>query len=138
MTVQTVNGTSVGIDITVRYRVEGTDPAGVVTEWRTVGQAEERLVRPSIRSQLRDEAAGVQTSEIYTNGGRERLSRAAQQKLESLFEGRALVLEEVQVRDVDLPDSYDAALNDKEIAKQRQEVQAEADARVIEIRGRAL
>jgi regulator of protease activity HflC (stomatin/prohibitin superfamily) len=155
VTVQTINGTTVDIDITVRYKVDEADASGFVTEWRTVDQAEERLIRPSVRSQLRDEAAGIQTSEIYTNDGRERLSEAAQQKLESAFEGEALVLEEVQVRDVDLPDSYDQALNDKEIAKQRveqkefeiqqaerdkerQEVQAEADARVIEIRGQAL
>ncbi len=155
VTVQTINGTTVDIDITVRYKIEETDASGFVTEWRTVGQAEERLIRPSVRSQLRNEAAGIQTSEIYTNDGRERLGAAAQQKLESAFEGEALVLEEVQVRTVDLPDSYDQALNDKEIAKQRveekkfeiqqaerekkrQEIQAEADARVIEIRGEAL
>jgi len=155
VTVQTINGTTVDIDITVRYKVEEAEAAGFVTQWRTVGQAEERLIRPSVRSQLRDEAAGVQTSEIYTSEGRERLSEAAQVTLESAFEGEALVLQEVQVRDVDLPDSYDQALNDKEIAKQRveekqfeiqqaeadkerQEVQAEADARVIEIRGEAL
>lgn len=155
VTVQTINGTTVDIDITVRYKIQETDASGFVTQWRTVGQAEERLIRPSVRSQLRDEAAGIQTSEIYTNDGRERLGDAAQQKLESAFEGEALVLEEVQVRTVDLPDSYDQALNDKEIAKQRveekkfeiqqaerdkerQEIQAEADARVIEIRGEAL
>ncbi|WP_336357806.1 prohibitin family protein [Haloarcula sp. CGMCC 1.6347] len=155
VTVQTINGTTVDIDITVRYKVEEADAAGFVIQWRNVEQAEERLIRPSVRSQLRGEAAGIQTSEIYTNSGRERLGEAAQQKLESAFEGEALVLEEVQVRDVDLPDSYDQALNDKEIAKQRveekkfeiqqakrdkerQEIQAEADARVIEIRGEAL
>jgi regulator of protease activity HflC (stomatin/prohibitin superfamily) len=155
VTVQTINGTTVDIDITVRYKVEEADASGFVIQWRNVEQAEERLIRPSVRSQLRGEAAGIQTSEIYTNSGRERLGEAAQQKLESAFEGEALVLEEVQVRDVDLPDSYDQALNDKEIAKQRveekkfeiqqakrdkerQEIQAEADARVIEIRGEAL
>ncbi|WP_254832470.1 prohibitin family protein [Haloglomus salinum] len=155
VTVQTVNGTTVEIDITVRYRVEQSNPSRFVTEWRTVEQAEQRLIRPSIRSRLRDEAAGIQTSEIYTSNGRERLGTAAQEKLESAFESEALVLEEVQVRDVDLPSSYDEALNEKEIAKQRvqkkefeiqqarkdkeqQEIRAEADARVIEIRGRAL
>jgi regulator of protease activity HflC (stomatin/prohibitin superfamily) len=155
VTVQTINGTTVEIDITVRYRVQQDGPSTFVTEWRTVGQAEQRLIRPSIRSRLRDEAAGIQTSEIYTSSGRERLGSAAQEKLESAFESEALVLEEVQVRDVDLPGSYDEALNEKEIAKQRvqkkefeiqqarkekerQEIRAEADARVIEIRGRAL
>jgi regulator of protease activity HflC (stomatin/prohibitin superfamily) len=155
VTVQSINGTTVDIDITVRYRVQANDTATFVTEWRTVDQAEQRLIRPSVRSQLRDEAAGIKTSEIYTSEGRERLSMAAQQKLESVFEDEALVLEEVQVREVDLPESYDQALNQKEIAKQqvqkkefeiqqarkekqRQEIRAEADARVIEIRGQAL
>ena len=155
VTVQTINGTTVDIDITVRYRVQRDGPATFVSQWRTVGQAERRLIRPSVRSQLRTEAAGIQTSEIYTQQGRERLAAAAQGKLRSAFDGEALVLEEVQVRDVNLPDSYDQALNEKEIAKQRvqkkkfeieqarrekqrQEIRAEADARVIEIRGDAL
>jgi regulator of protease activity HflC (stomatin/prohibitin superfamily) len=153
--VQSINGTTVEIDLTVRYRVQSNDTSTFVTQWKTVEQAEERLIRPSVRSQLRDEAAGIQTSEIYTSSGRERLGAAAQQKLESAFEGEALVLEEVQVREVDLPESYDEALNEKEIAKQevqkkefeiqqarkekeRQEIRAEGDARVIEIRGEAL
>jgi regulator of protease activity HflC (stomatin/prohibitin superfamily) len=153
--VQSINGTTVEIDLTVRYRVQANDTATFVTQWKTVEQAEERLIRPSVRSRLRDEAAGIQTSEIYTSSGRQRLSTAAQAKLESAFEGEALVLEEVQVREVDLPQSYDRALNEKEIAKQevqkkefeiqqarkekeRQEIRAEADARVIEIRGQAL
>lgn len=155
VTVQTVNGTTADIDITVRYRVQRDNPSRFVSEWSTVGQVEQRLIRPSVRSRLRDEAAGIQTSEIYTRDGRERLGMAAQEKLESVFDDEALVLEEVQVRDVDLPDSYDQALNEKEIAKQevqqkefeiqqaerereRREIQAEAEARVIEIRGQAL
>ncbi|MFB6298163.1 MAG: prohibitin family protein [Salinirussus sp.] len=155
VTVQTINGTTVDIDITVRYEVSAENASSFVTTWSTLQQAEQRLIRPSIRSRLRTEAAGIQTSQIYTSGGRQRLSRAAQTELESSFEQQPLVLQEVQVREVDLPDTYDQALNDKEIAKQRvqqkefeiqqarkekqrQEIRAEADARVIEIRGRAL
>lgn len=152
--VQTVNGTTVRIDITVRYRVNKPRADEFVRQWRTVEQMETRLIRPTVRSKLRGEAAAIPTTEIYTAKGRARLSAAAKTALTSEFEGEAVVLEAVQVREVDLPQSYDKALDKKEIAKQRvskeryrvkqqtQEkrqriIEAEARAESIRIRARA-
>lgn len=151
----TVNGTDVRIDVTVRYNVNATDADKFVREWNNVQQAEKRLIRPSVRSALRDEAASIPTSEIYTKHGRERLGMAAREVLADEFEDEALELEAVQVRNVKLPQDYQKQLNQKEIAKQkvkkeqyklqkakkakeRKEVNAEAEARQIEIKGEAL
>lgn len=153
--VQTINGTTVRVDVTVRYRVNASEADQFVSEWNDVGQAEQRLIRPAVRSQLRDEAAAIPTSEIYTSEGRQRLAQAAREALVTEFSGEAMILEAVQVREVNLPDDYDRALNEKEIAKQRVEaeenrleqdrikaeqrrVQAQAQADVVEIRGEAL
>lgn len=153
--VTTVNGTTVRVDVTVRYRVEKDSVPRFVSQWNNVDQAEERLIRPTVRDQLRDEAAAIPTNEIYTSDGRQRLANAARQALSSEFSDEAMVLEAVQIRDVDLPKSYDEALNEKEIAKQRvqaeknrleqekiraeqKRVQAEAQADVVEIRGESL
>lgn len=153
--VQTVNGTTVRVDVTVRYRVEKENADKFVEQWNTVEQVEHRLIRPTVRSQLRDEAAAIPTSEIYTSAGRERLSDAARAALKAEFEGEATVLEAVQVREVNLPDQYEKALTQKEVAKQqvkkkqhdiekerkeakRKRIEAEADADVIRIKGKAL
>lgn len=116
---------------------------------------ESRLIRPTVRSDLRDEASDLQTSTIYTREGREALAATARESLANEFAGQPITLERVQVRNIDLPDGIDAALDEKEVAKQRvqverekvnqeearaeqKRVQAEADADVIRIQGEAL
>lgn len=117
--VQTVNGTTVRVDVTVRYRVNASRADRFVEEWNTVAQLERRLIRPTVRSDLRDEAAAIPTTEIYTARGRERLADVATAALNREFGDEPVTLEAVQVREVDLPPEYDKALDEKEIAKQR-------------------
>lgn len=153
--VQTVNGSTVDVDVTIRYRVDADQADTFVEDWSNVDQAEQRLMRPTVRSEMRDEAASVKTSEIYTSEGREALAQAAHQALDDEFEDEPLVLEAVQVRKVNLPDEIDRALDEKEIAKQRAQVEterieqeearaeqarveAQGEADVIEIQGDAL
>lgn len=153
--VKTVNGTTVKVDVTVRYRVDEDRADEFVSDWNNEYQMEQRLIRPTIRSDLRDEASSVQTSEIYTRSGRVALTETAQASLQEEFEGEPIILEDVQVRNIDLPDSIDARLDEKEEAKQQVEVEnekvkqekakkeqqivrAEADAEEIRIKGEAL
>ena len=153
--VTTLNGTTVRVDVTVRYRVDPDRSPEFVEQWNTLPQVEERLIRPTVRSTIRDEGAGIPTSEIYTSAGRQRLGRVAQTALESEFDDEALVLEAVQIRNVNLPQEYQAALDRKEIEKQqvqqkqyeieqekkeaeRKRIEARSDAEVIRIRGEAL
>ena len=143
--VQTVNGTTVRVDVTVRYRVLQDEGDAFVIQWNNVQQMEQRLIRPTVRSELRDEAADIQTSSIYTSTGREALAVAAREVLVTEFEDEAIRLEAVQVRDVDLPDRVDQALDDKEVAKQQVQVEQEkieqerarAEQRRVEARGEA-
>ena len=143
--VQTVNGTTVRVDVTVRYRVIRDEGDAFVIQWNNVQQMEQRLIRPTVRSELRDEAADIQTSSIYTSTGREALAVAAREVLVTEFEDEAIRLEAVQVRDVDLPDRVDQALDDKEVAKQQVQVEQEkieqerarAEQRRVEARGEA-
>lgn len=153
--VTTINGSTVRVDVTVRYRVDADRADEFVSEWNNLRQVEQRLIRPTVRSRLRDEGAAIRTSNIYTQGGREMLADAAREELRDEFADEALVLEAVQVRDVQLPETYKTALNQKEIAKQkvqekkfevqqerqeaeRKRVAAEAEADVIAIKGEAL
>jgi regulator of protease activity HflC (stomatin/prohibitin superfamily) len=158
ITVKTVNGSSVNVDITIRYRINPSEADTFVEDWNQEQQMEERLIRPTIRTVLRDEASSLQTTgtdAIYTQTGRAALEEAALEALRDEFEDEPITLEAVQIRNIDLPDQIDQTLDRKEQAKQeiqvekeriKQEearaeqkiVQAEADAEAIEIRGEAL
>lgn len=155
ISVKTVNGTTVQVDVTVRYRINASQADTFVEDWNNEDQMEIRLIRPTIRSDLRDEASDIQTSDIYTREGRQALTETAQDSLNEEFSDEPIVLEEVQVRNIDLPDSIDQVLDEKEVAKQQVEVEreriqqeearaeqrrveAQAEADVIDIRGNAL
>jgi regulator of protease activity HflC (stomatin/prohibitin superfamily) len=158
ITVKTVNGSSVNIDVTVRYRIDSNAADTFVEDWNDEPQLERRLIRPTIRSVLRDEASSLQTTgdgAIYKTESRQRLGRITAEALSNSFEQEPVILEAVQIRNVDLPDSIDQALDEKEEAKQRvqveqervkqeraraeqKRVQAQAEADVIEIEGQAL
>ena len=158
ITVKTVNGTSVKVDVTVRYRIKEESADTFVEDWNNERQMEQRLIRPTIRSDLRDEASDIQTTGtegIYTRDARENLAQTARDSLAERFSDEPIVLEEVQIRNIDLPTSIDETLEEKESAKQQVEVEqqkvqqerakaeqeivrAEADAKAIEIRGEAL
>jgi regulator of protease activity HflC (stomatin/prohibitin superfamily) len=158
ITVKTVNGSSVDVDVTIRYRINPSQADTFVEDWNREQQMEERLIRPTIRTVLRDEASSLQTTgsdAIYTQTGRAALEEAALGALREEFEDEPITLEAVQIRNIDLPDQIDQTLDQKEQAKQQVEVekekvrqeqaraeqkivQAEADAEAIEIRGEAL
>jgi regulator of protease activity HflC (stomatin/prohibitin superfamily) len=124
VSVPTQDGVTVNVDVTVRYRVDADRAAQFVSDWNTVEQAEMRLIRPTVRSELRNEGGGIPTSDIYTEDGRELLRSAVHEALVDEFETAALVLEAVQIREVHLPDSYARSVEEKEIKKQ--EAQQEA------------
>lgn len=158
ITVKTVNGSSVDVDITIRYRINPSQADTFVEDWNREQQMEERLIRPTIRTVLRDEASSLQTTgtdAIYTQTGRAALEEAALGALRDEFEDEPITLEAVQIRNINLPDQIDQTLDQKEQAKQQVEVekekvrqeearaeqkivQAEADSEAIEIRGEAL
>lgn len=116
---------------------------------------EQRLIRPTVRSQLRDEASSIPTSQIYTDSGRQKLQQSAQKALTEQFGSQAVVFEAVQIREVTLPKQYQKEFIKKENSKvkitrkenqievekkeaKRKRIKAQADADVIKIRGKAL
>jgi regulator of protease activity HflC (stomatin/prohibitin superfamily) len=157
VTVKTVNGSSVNVDVTVRYRINPEDADTFVSDWNNEQQMESRLIRPTIRTVLRDEASSLQTTgndAIYTQEGRAALETAALGALKDDFSDEPITLEAVQIRNIDLPQSIDEALDQKEQAKQQVEVeqqkvkqeeakkqqrivQAEADAAEVRIAAQA-
>lgn len=126
VTVKTINGTSVNVDVTVRYRIKHDEADTFVEEWNNEEQMEKRLIRPTIRTVLRDEASSLQTTgpgSIYTQEGRNALQATARKALKEDFADEPIVLEAVQIRNIDLPASIDKTLEKKEQAKQQVQVE---------------
>ena len=153
--VLTQNGVEVEVDITVRYRLNQDQAVKFYQQWRSLSQVEQRLIRPTVRAQLRTRGGAIPTSEIYTASGQEKLRASVTKVLNEELNGEALVLEEVQIRRIHLPDEYQKAVNEKEIRKQevqkkqyaieeskkeaeRKRIEAEGDADANRIRSQSL
>jgi regulator of protease activity HflC (stomatin/prohibitin superfamily) len=121
--VQSINGTTFRVDVAVQYSIEAENASTFVEEWNNVNQVERRLIRQTVRSSIRDVGGSIQSSNIFTSSGREQLESAATESLRQRFSDEPLVLENVYIRNVAIPDAYQESLNQKEIAKQ--EVQRE-------------
>lgn len=121
ITVLTEDGLRVDIDLTVRYRLDPTKAIQVHNQYRDLPIVQSRLIRPSIRSVLRTEAGRLSVTEIYTGEGQTKLKRAAEEELGNEWEEEGIILETVQVRNVNLPDQYEQAIEDKEVTNQRRQ-----------------
>ncbi|KAB1192751.1 prohibitin family protein [Haloferax sp. MBLA0076] len=145
ITVLTQDGLRTDIDVTVRYRVDAAQAVKFYQNYRTVESAEERLIRPSIRSVLRTEAGRLPVTVIYTGEGQTQLKAAAERELGAEFEEAGLILEAVQIRNVELPAEYAQAVEQKEITEQRRQQkqdelaveELEAERKRIEAQGEA-
>jgi regulator of protease activity HflC (stomatin/prohibitin superfamily) len=131
--VLTEDGLRTDIDVTVRYRVDASKAVDFYRKYRTLDTAEERLIRPSIRSVLRTEAGRLPVTEIYTGEGQTKLKLAAEKELSDEFSNDGLILEAVQIRNVELPAEYAKAVEQKEITEQRrQQKQSELEVEKLE------
>ncbi|KTG08182.1 membrane protease subunit, stomatin/prohibitin [Haloprofundus marisrubri] len=145
ITVLTEDGLRVDIDVTVRYRVDSAKAVTFYKNYRNLDTAEERLIRPSIRSALRTEAGRLPVTDVYTGAGQATLKQAAEETLAEEFAPDGLILEAVQVRNVELPAEYARAVEQKEITEQRRQQKQseleveklEADRKRIEAEGEA-
>ncbi|WP_410765993.1 prohibitin family protein [Haloferax sp. DFSO60] len=145
ITVLTQDGLRTDIDVTVRYRIDAAKAVSFYQNYRTLGTAEERLIRPSIRSVLRTEAGRLRVTEIYTGEGQTKLKAAAEKELSEEFAKDGLILEAVQIRNVELPSEYAQAVEQKEITEQRRQQkqdelaveELEAERKRIEAQGEA-
>ncbi len=111
----TKEGLSVDLDITVLYHLEQDKASDV---YKNVGlNYEEKIIRPSIRSVIREVIARYEAKDIYS----EKRQEAAQKIFASLKEQlkpRGIVLEDVLLRNVRLPESLARAIQEKLQAEQ--------------------
>ena len=136
------DGLTVKLDATIFYSLQ---QARLPEIYRTIGpDVEERIVRSEIRASLRDSAAALSATELYTTK-RQAFVDQVSKGLKAAFEKRGITLEQMLLRNVLLPDQITKAINDKIAADQDaqkmafvlQKEKQEAERKRIEAEGQA-
>lgn len=136
------DGLTVKLDATVFYALQ---LARLPEIYRTIGpDVEERIVRSEIRASLRDAAASLSATELYTSK-RQSFVDQVSKTLKVSFEKRGITLEQMLLRNVILPDQITKSINDKISADQDaqkmafvlQKEKQEAERKRIEAEGQA-
>lgn len=114
----TSEGLMVKLDVTVWYHLRA-DSAWIV--YRDLGpNYVEKIVRPAIRTAIRNIIANYEVADIYTKN-REKIALAIEEELVRALEKRNIEEEEVLLRDVKLPQKVENKIDEKMAAKQEAE-----------------
>ncbi len=136
----TSEGLTVGLDITVLFRLEFLTAPEV---FRTIGPDYQAIiVRPAIRNAIRDVVAQYTAEDLYTVG-REQVAIQIEEQLTRALGERGMNVENVLLRDVRLPIILQTAIENKQAEEQnvqqaefrRQVQEVEADRRRVEAAG---
>lgn len=136
----TKEGLSVDLDMTVLYRLSEEKASDV---YRELGLAyDEKVIRPTIRTVIRDVIAQYDAKELYS-AKREEAAKQIQEGVKSNLEPRGIVVEEVLLRNIALPANLATAIQEKLQAEQEaqkyefilQKEKKEKERKVIEAEG---
>jgi regulator of protease activity HflC (stomatin/prohibitin superfamily) len=113
--VLTSDGLEVTIDLTVLYRVVATEAPRLLQE--TGFDYSDKIVRPLSRTRIRDNAVYYQAIELYSTK-RDEFQNRIYKGIEADFRKRGLMLEQLLVRNITLPESVKATIEQKINAEQ--------------------
>lgn len=115
------DGLEVTIDLTVLYRVVAVDAPRLLKE--TGLDFKDKIVRPITRTKIRDNAVYYQAVELFSTK-RDEFQQRIYKSIEDDFKKRGLLLEQLLVRNITLPNSVKASIESK--------INAEQDAKKME------
>ena len=115
------DGLEVTIDLTVLYRVVSADAPRLLRE--TGLDFKDKIVRPITRTKIRDNAVYYQAVELFSTK-RDEFQQRIYKSIEDDFKKRGLLLEQLLVRNITLPNSVKASIESK--------INAEQDAKKME------
>ncbi len=119
--VLTSDGLEVTIDLTVLYKVVATDAPKLLRE--TGEDFADKIVRPITRTKIRDNAVYYQAVDLF-GSRRDEFQQRIYKTIETDFKKRGLLLEQLLVRNITLPNSVKASIESK--------INAEQDAKKME------
>ncbi len=113
--VLTADGLEVVIDLTVLYRVVPTDAPKILRE---IGEDySDKVVRPITRTRIRDNAVYYDAVALYSTR-RDEFQTRIYRTIEADFKKRGLMLEQLLIRNIDLPASVKKTIESKINAEQ--------------------
>jgi len=115
------DGLEVTIVLTVLYRVVAVDAPRLLRE--TGDDYRDKIVRPITRTKIRDNAVYYQAVELFSTK-RDEFQQRIYKSIEDDFKKRGLLLEQLLVRNITLPNSVKASIESK--------INAEQDAKKME------
>ena len=136
----TKEGLKVQLDMTVLYRLEEKKASDV---YKGIGLAyEDKILRPQVRSAIREVIAVYEAKDIYSEKREEAQDKIQEILMASLIE-RGVIIEEVLLRNIALPNMLTQAIEDKLTAEQEaqkydfvlQKEEKEAERKRIEAAG---
>ncbi|MBC7829073.1 MAG: prohibitin family protein [Chitinophagaceae bacterium] len=138
--VLTTDGLEVTIDLSVLYRVVPTDAPRLLRE--TGIDYEDKIVRPITRTRIRDNAVYYEAIALYSTK-RDEFQQRIFKSIESDFKSRGLLLEQLLVRNITLPQSVRTTIEQKINAEQEaqkmqfilQKERQEAERKRVEAQG---
>ncbi|MEN9569352.1 MAG: hypothetical protein RL172_583 [Bacteroidota bacterium] len=138
--VLTSDGLEVTIDLTVLFRVVATEAPRLLRE--TGEDFTDKIVRPLTRTKIRDNAVYYQAVDLYA-GKRDEFQQRIYKSIEDDFKKRGLMLEQLLVRNITLPNSVKASIESKINAEQEakkmefvlQKEKQEAERKRVEAQG---
>ncbi len=111
----TKEGLSVDLDITVLYHLDEEQASDI---FKNIGVGyEEKIIRPQIRSAIREVVALYEVKDIYSEK-RQETAQGILETLKSSVEERGIVIEDVLLRNVALPPKLTASIQEKLSAEQ--------------------
>lgn len=152
LTALTSDGQVVTIEISVRYH---PDPDQIFRLHQRVGQDyANKIIRPEVRSHTRVAIAEYPVKDVYS-AERELIEKKISDRLSTSLKQNDIILDEVLLRDVQFSGAFATAIEQKQIAqqnaqrmqyvlqkaakeKQQKILEAQGDARSIQLRGRAI
>ena len=138
--VLTSDGLEVTIDLTVLYKVLPTDAPRIVRE--TGLDYTDKIVRPLTRTKIRDNAVYYEAVALYSTK-RDEFQQRIFKSIEYDFKKRGLILEQLLVRNITLPQSVKTTIEQKISAEQEaqkmqfvlQKERQEAERKRVEAQG---
>ena len=119
--VLTSDGLEVTIDLTVLFRVVSSEAPRLLKE--TGEDFTDKIVRPITRTKIRDNAVYYQAVDLF-GSKRDEFQQRIYKSIEDDFKKRGLLLEQLLVRNITLPNSVKASIESK--------INAEQDAKKME------
>ena len=140
--VVTSEGLYVDLDLTVLYRIDPTMASNLRQEVGIDGQYQSIIVRPTIRSIIRDVVSRYEASDIYGDS-RSTVQDEIEQSLITELEDRGIIIEQFLLRKVVLPAQLVTSIELKKQAEQDalrmvyviEKEELEKDRRIIEAGG---